>query len=101
MTGQGKESIALAVQEARGFGHHYIGTEHLPLGLLRAEEDIAAQLLRKTGVTVDEARTLIRQILVETEQSDLISEALRDTGYKPGQSQALHSDRIDKRSGSL
>jgi hypothetical protein len=30
---QGKESIELAVQEARSLGHHYIGTEHLLLGL--------------------------------------------------------------------
>lgn len=82
MTTPGKESIELAVQEARSFGHHYIGTEHLLLGLLREEEDIASQVLRKAGVTVDDARALIKQILSETGQPDLISEALADTGYK-------------------
>jgi excisionase family DNA binding protein len=82
MTTQGKESIELAVQEARSFGHHYIGTEHLLLGLLREEEDIASQVLRKAGVTVDDARRLVKQVLSETEQSNLVSEALTDTGYK-------------------
>jgi excisionase family DNA binding protein len=65
MTTQGKESIELAVQEARSLGHHYIGTEHLLLGLLREEEDIASQVLRKSGVTLEEARKLIKQILAE------------------------------------
>ena len=31
----GKKAIALAVEEARGLKHHYIGTEHLLLGLMR------------------------------------------------------------------
>lgn len=35
MTQQGKVSIELAVQEAQALSHHYIGTEHLLLGLLR------------------------------------------------------------------
>src|SRR5690348_2562904 len=37
MTQQGKASIELAVQEANALNHHYIGTEHLLLGLLREE----------------------------------------------------------------
>jgi ATP-dependent Clp protease ATP-binding subunit ClpC len=48
MTAQGKESIELAVQEARSLDHHYIGTEHLLLGLLRQEEGFASQVLRKS-----------------------------------------------------
>ncbi len=82
MTAQGKESIELAVQEAQAFGHHYIGTEHLLLGLLREEDDIASQILRKVGVTLEDARKLIKQILAEGEQSNIVSEALADTGYK-------------------
>lgn len=63
MTPQGKESIELAVQEARSLGHHYIGTEHLLLGLLREEEDIASQVLRKSGVTLENARERVKQLL--------------------------------------
>ncbi len=68
MTQQGKMSIEMAVQEAQLFKHHYIGTEHLLLGLLREEEDIASQVLRESGVTIDKARQLIKQILNEDKQ---------------------------------
>jgi excisionase family DNA binding protein len=63
MTPQGKESIELAVQEARSLDHHYIGTEHLLLGLLREEETIASQVLRKAGITLEETRNHIKQLL--------------------------------------
>jgi excisionase family DNA binding protein len=63
MTQQGKASIELAVQEARSFGHHYIGTEHLLLGLLREEPELASQVLLKPGVTVEKVRMLVKQVL--------------------------------------
>ena len=63
MTPWGKESVELAVQESRLLNHHYLGTEHLLLGLLREEEDIGVQVLRKAGVTLEETRSLIKQIL--------------------------------------
>jgi len=65
MTQQGKASIELAVQEARSLGHHYIGTEHLLLGLLREEESLASQVLLKSGVTLEKARELVKQVLAE------------------------------------
>src|SRR3970282_980433 len=36
LTPRAKKVIELAVDEARRLGHHYIGTEHLLLGLARA-----------------------------------------------------------------
>lgn len=63
MTAQGKESIELAVQEAHTFGHHYIGTEHMLLGLLRQENSIATQSLLKFGATHEKVRELVKQIL--------------------------------------
>ena len=63
VTAQGKQSIELAVQEAQSLGHHYIGTEHLLLGLLRQEESIAEQVLQQSGVTLEKARELVRQLL--------------------------------------
>ncbi len=62
MTPRGKDSIELAVQEAQLWNHHYLGTEHLLLGLLREEEGIGGQVLRKSGVTLEETRNLIKQI---------------------------------------
>jgi len=63
MTAQGKQTIELAVQEARSLGLHYIGTEHLLLGLLREEESLASQVLLKSGATLDRARELVIQLL--------------------------------------
>jgi excisionase family DNA binding protein len=64
MTQQGKSSIELAVQEAQSLGHHYIGTEHLLLGLLR-EEGLASQTLLTSGVALDKARAMVKQLLTE------------------------------------
>ncbi len=63
MTQQGKASIELAVQEARSLGHHYLGTEHLLLGLLREEAGLASQVLLKSGITLEKARELVKQVL--------------------------------------
>ena len=72
VTPLGKDSIELAVQEARLLNHHYLGTEHLLLGLLREEEDIGGQVLRNAGVTLEETRNLIKQILAarQTQNTD-------------------------------
>jgi excisionase family DNA binding protein len=63
VTAQGKESLELAVQEARSLGHHYLGTEHLLLGLLREERESGGQVLRKSGVTIEKAREIVKQLL--------------------------------------
>ena len=63
MTQQGKASLELAVQEARSLGHHYLGTEHLLLGLLREEEGLGGQVLRKSGLTLEETRNLVKRLL--------------------------------------
>ena len=63
VTAQGKQSIELAVQEARLLGHHYLGTEHLMLGLLREEGEPGGQVLRNSGVTLEKARALVKQLL--------------------------------------
>src|SRR3981081_4007060 len=42
LTPRAKKVIELSVDEARRLNHHYIGTEHLLLGLGRAGEGVAA-----------------------------------------------------------
>jgi ATP-dependent Clp protease ATP-binding subunit ClpA len=63
LTPRAKKVIELAVDEARRMGHHYIGTEHLLLGLLREGEGIAAGVLESLGVNLERARTTILQTL--------------------------------------
>jgi hypothetical protein len=49
--------VDLATQEARALGHPYVGTEHLVLGALRADDPVTAAAL--APVDIDEARALI------------------------------------------
>lgn len=61
-----KKVLELAVDEARRMGHHYIGTEHLLLGLVRQQEGIALDVLRRLGVSPDEVRRQTRKVLQES-----------------------------------
>ncbi len=56
LTPRAKKVIELAVDEARRLGHHYIGTEHLLLGLVREGEGIAAGVLESLGVNLEKVR---------------------------------------------
>ena len=55
--------IELSVDEARRLGHHYIGTEHLLLGLIREGEGVAAGVLESLGVTLEQARSEVITVL--------------------------------------
>jgi ATP-dependent Clp protease ATP-binding subunit ClpA len=57
LTPRAKKVIELAVDEARRLNHHYIGSEHLLLGLIREGEGIAAGVLSDLGVDLEKART--------------------------------------------
>jgi DNA-binding transcriptional MerR regulator len=54
-----RRAIAFAVQEAADMRHPAIGVEHLLLGLLRAGNGIAGQVLADLGVTLDAARHMV------------------------------------------
>jgi ATP-dependent Clp protease ATP-binding subunit ClpC len=60
-----QQVLELAVEEARRMGHHYIGTEHLLLGLILID-GTAMEVLRRLGVTPDEIRRQTRRILQES-----------------------------------
>ena len=62
-----KRVIELAVEEARMMGHHYIGTEHLLLGLVREGEGIAVNVLRGLGVNLDKVRTQTARNLLQSQ----------------------------------
>lgn len=63
LTPRAKRVIELAVDEARRLDHHYIGTEHLLLGLIREGEGIAAGVLESLGVSLEEARSEVTKVL--------------------------------------
>ncbi len=65
MTQQGKQCLELAVREAQSLGHHYIGTEHLLLGVLSEEEALAYQVLSSEGVTLEKTREIVNELLAK------------------------------------
>jgi len=64
-----QQVLELAVEEARRMGHHYIGTEHLLLGLVRYNDGVALDVLRKLGVTPEQIRRQTRRVLQESSTS--------------------------------
>src|SRR2546421_10821671 len=69
MTQQGKASLELAVQEVRSRGHHYLGTEHLLLGLLREEGGLGSQGLLRAGATPEKAREVVKEVLAAEQKT--------------------------------
>ncbi len=53
-----------AIDEARRLGHHYVGTEHILLGLVRTE-GTALEVLSKLGVTPEQIRRQTSRVLKE------------------------------------
>jgi ATP-dependent Clp protease ATP-binding subunit ClpC len=64
-----QQVLEFAVEEARRMGHHYIGTEHLLLGLVRHGEGIAMDVLRKLGITPEQIRRQTHRVLQESSVS--------------------------------
>ena len=62
-TERARKVVVLAQDEARHFNHNYIGTEHILLGLIRENEGLASQVLKKLGVHPDEVREQVEGIV--------------------------------------
>ncbi|PJF43504.1 MAG: NDP-hexose 4-ketoreductase [Phototrophicales bacterium] len=60
-----KKVLELAVDEARRLNHHYIGTEHLLLGLVRQNDGVAIEVLKRLNINPDDIRRQTRRILQE------------------------------------
>jgi prophage maintenance system killer protein len=70
-TARAKKVLELSLREALALGHHYIGTEHLLLGMLREGEGVAAQVLTRLGADHARVRERVLSVLAgECEQAD-------------------------------
>ena len=85
-----------AVEEARRLGHHYIGTEHILLGLVRVE-GTAMEVLRRLGVTADQIRRQTRRVLNENAASSPISSGSVPVSQKIHQAFILHGQEDQKK----
>lgn len=62
-TDETKEVMALAISEARKFGHRYVGTEHLVLALLQLSDGLPSKVLRQQGVQLEALREKVLGML--------------------------------------
>src|SRR4029079_13640410 len=79
LTPRAKKVIELSVDEARRLNHHYMGTEHLLLGVVprgegrpargveREGEGIAAGVLESLGVSLDKVRSQVIYVLNQSQ----------------------------------
>ncbi len=62
-TPRAKKVLELSLREALQLGHHYVGTEHVLLGLLREGQGVAAQVLTRLGAEHAQVREHILGLL--------------------------------------
>ncbi len=60
-----KRLLELAVDEAHVLDHHYIGTEHVLLGLVRQEDSAAVHILKDFNITPEQVRRQTQRLLQE------------------------------------
>ncbi len=68
LSAETQQVLEFAVDEARRLSHHYIGTEHILLALVRIEST-GMEALRRLGVTADQIRRQTRRVLNESASS--------------------------------
>jgi len=90
-----KKVIEYAVEETKRLNHHYIGTEHLLLGLVRNGEGVATGVLDILGVSLEQVRTQVLRVLRQAERrhGSPIGERLRLNVAAPEQ------DALPRRAG--
>jgi ATP-dependent Clp protease ATP-binding subunit ClpC len=92
-----KRVLELAVDEARRMGHHYIGTEHLLLGLVRLTEGVAIDILKRLGIQPEEVRRQTRRVLQESPVQSSQPEPQQEARpVKPGDKQRGKTPLVDQ-----
>lgn len=60
-TQKANDVLNLAIKAAENFGHTYIGSEHILIGVLKENTSYGAELLTEKGVTLDKIEELIKE----------------------------------------
>jgi ATP-dependent Clp protease ATP-binding subunit ClpC len=92
-----KRVLELAVDEARRLEHHYIGTEHLLLGLVRLQEGVAIDVLKRLGISPEEIKRHTRRILQDNPTPSSSSSSSSDSSPRRRSSSSESSSRSSKR----
>ena len=62
-TPRATRALELALRQSLGWGHNYVGCEHLLIGLAEEQEGLAAGALRRAGADTRNLRQVILEIL--------------------------------------
>jgi ATP-dependent Clp protease ATP-binding subunit ClpC len=92
LTPRTKRVIELAVEEARRLGQHYIGTEHLLLGLVRQGDGVAIDILRQLSVSPEAIRRETQKALQETPRAPEKEKAVKKERAKTPMVDQLATD---------
>ncbi|HNX81519.1 MAG TPA: ATP-dependent Clp protease ATP-binding subunit [Candidatus Omnitrophota bacterium] len=93
-TERARKVIILAKEEARRFNHDYIGTEHILLGLVREGEGVAAAVLLKMGVSLENIRLEVEKLV----QPGPTTQIIGDIPFTPRAKKALELAAEEARS---
>ncbi|MFA7283689.1 MAG: Clp protease N-terminal domain-containing protein, partial [Candidatus Omnitrophota bacterium] len=93
-TERARKVIILAKEEARRFNHDYIGTEHILLGLIREGEGVAAAVLQKLDVSLENIRLEIEKLV----QPGPATQIIGDIPFTPRAKKALELSAEEARS---
>jgi len=64
-TPRAKKVMELSLRESQRLGHHYIGTEHILLGLISEGDGVAAQVLTSLGAEHDRVQEQATRLIDE------------------------------------
>ncbi len=79
--------LELAVEEARNLSHHYIGVEHILLGLVTYGKGVANDVLMQLGLTADQIRQQTLRVMEESKDKNKTHRERRQLG-KPKRAKA-------------
>ncbi len=60
-TQKANEVLNLAIKSAEGYGHNYVGSEHILVGLLKEGSGLAASVLNEKGINLEDVEYLIKE----------------------------------------
>ena len=72
--------LELAVEEARNLSHHYIGVEHILLGLVAYGKGVGNDVLMQLGITPDQIRKQTLRVMEEVKDRNKLQRERRQTG---------------------
>jgi len=73
-----RRALTRAQEEAQRFGHNYIDTEHILLGLIAEEDSVASKVLANMGVLPNKVRAAVEFVVGRGERS-----AIGEVGLTP------------------